>query len=256
VATRQTEGFDAGQSRLLGNIAQLLTQAFGRTARFVEQGRLAAIGEFASGIAHDLRSPMSTVSMALEYLADQSLPDRAQRRAELGVQEAQRMRRLLDDILTYAKPLSLNLQPVDLVSSLRELIDGYASSGARHALRLDLAVPHATVLADVDRLRQIFVNLTNNACEAAPAGAQVTWRVASAPDSGSVLISIHNPGEAIPAAVLARLTQPFVSTKPGGTGLGLAIVRRLVELHGGTLRIDSAPGEGTCMEIRLPSVQV
>ena len=256
VATRQTEGFDAGQSRLLGNIAQLLTQAFGRTARFVEQGRLAAIGEFASGIAHELRSPMSTVSMALEYLADQSLPDRAQRRAELGAQEAQRMRRLLDDILTYAKPLSLSLQPVDLASGLRELIDGYAANGTRHDLRLDLALPHATVLADVDRLRQIFVNLTDNACEAAPDGAQVTWRLTPAADSGWVLISIHNPGEAIPAALLARLPQPFVSTKPGGTGLGLAIVRRLVELHGGALRIESAAGKGTRVEIRLPSVPV
>ncbi len=255
VATRQAGGFDTGQGRLLGNIAQLLTQAFGRTARFVEQGRLAAIGEFASGIAHELRSPLSTVSMALEYLADQPLPERAQRRADLGVQEAQRMRRLLDDILTYAKPLRLDLQSVDLVVSLRELIAGYAPSGAAHDLRLDLAVPRAPVLADVDRLRQVFVNLTDNACAAAPAGARITWRLAAAPEAGQVLISIHNPGEAIPAAVLARLTQPFVSTKPGGTGLGLAIVRRLVEGHGGTLRIDSVPSEGTRVEIRLPGLR-
>lgn len=248
-AARDPERMDTSQRGLLGNIAELLTQAFGRTARFAEQSRLAAIGEFASGIAHEVRTPLSTISMALDYLAERPLEERARKRVELGIQEAGRIRRLLEDILLYAKPLGLDLAPADLVANLHDLIaeDQARQPGLR--LRLAADLERAPVLLDGERFRQVFTNLTENARQADPDGAEILWRVLPGEDDRRVQVSVHNGGEPIPAELLPRLTDPFVSRRPGGTGLGLAIVRRLVEQHGGEIAITSSREAGT--EVRL-----
>jgi signal transduction histidine kinase len=251
-ATRHPEGFDPARRRLLGNIAQLLTQGFGRTARFAEQSRLAAIGELASGIAHELRTPLSTVSMALESLSSLGLEGRAKRRLDLGLGETERMRRLLDDMLMYAKPLSLDLRPVDVNAMLRAFTEGYALPGTQHRIRIETDPANPRILGDADRLQQILVNLTDNACQAAPNDSEITWRIDDDAEGHQVLISIHNGGEPIPERILSRLTEPFFSTKSDGTGLGLAIVRRLVEQHGGDLTIRSEPERGTEFKLAFP----
>ncbi|WP_373509130.1 sensor histidine kinase, partial [Thiocapsa sp.] len=210
--------------------------------------------EFASGIAHELRTPLTTVSMALESLAGLALEERAQRRIALGSGEAERMRRLLEDMLLYAKPLSLDLQAVDVVSTLADFVAGYGDGERRHPVYLVSTPTAAHILADQDRLRQILVNLTDNACEAAPEGTPVTWNIEEQAPEHRILLRVHNGGEPIPAHLLARLTEPFFSTKTNGTGLGLAIVRRLVEQHGGEMRIASDPQTGTEVRLSFPAL--
>jgi signal transduction histidine kinase len=253
-AARRADSYDAAHLRFLGNIAHLIAHSFGRTVRFAEQGRLAAIGEFASGIAHELRTPLATVSLALDGLQGEGLQGRAQRRLELARQEASRMARLLDDILLFAKPLALNLSPVDPGDALRGFIAGHGDLALPRNQHLLLARAGARtrVLADRDRLTQIFLNLTRNACEAAPEGAEICWDVSDEPAEGLVRLSVANPGPAIPPDLLRRVTQPFVTSKATGTGLGLAIVNRLVQAHGGGLEIASVAGVGTRVEILLP----
>ncbi|MBK1621589.1 histidine kinase [Lamprobacter modestohalophilus] len=284
-ATRDPAGFGDARQRLLGNIGQLLTQGVGRTARLAEQGRLAAIGEFASGIVHELRTPLSTIAMALSYLAEGTPEPRAKRRLDLALGEAERTRRLLEEILLYAKPLSLDPRPVALRPLLEEQIAMAAERHPGHSIQLEQASDVFQVLADPDRLRQILTNLTDNACEAAPVGSVVTWRIAKTAglaetagtartgetaeaakaagivgtaehvkqsDADEVRLSVHNTGEPIPAERLPRLSEPFFSTKASGTGLGLAIVARLVEQHGGRLSIRSTAEQGTLVEIVLP----
>lgn len=253
-ATRLPSGFDDAQVRLLGNSSQLLAQGFGRIARFAEQGRLAAIGEFASGIAHELRTPLSTVSMALSHATKSVGEDaRAKRRLELGLGEAQRMQRLLEEILLYAKPLSLDLQPVDLAECLGAFIAVDEQSDDAHSVGLQTHLEHKPmILADRDRLQQIFANLSGNARDAAPVGSPLEWTITAAADQPEISLSLRNSGDPIPAKVLARLTEPFFSTKSGGTGLGLAIVRRLVEQHGGQLSIRSDTVIGTEVGMRFP----
>ena len=256
-ATRDPDGFGGARRRLLGNIAQLLTQGVGRTARLAEQTRLAAIGEFASGIAHELRSPLTTITMALGYLAQREQEPRAKRRVDLAAGEAERMRRLLGEILLYAKPLSLDLRPLDLGALLAEHVAEAVQGHPKHYIALEPSQGDFEVLADRDRLRQVLTNLTDNACEAAPAGSVVRWRLVDLEtdgEPGEVRLSVHNPGEPIPTELLPRLTEPFFSTKSNGTGLGLAIVRRLVEQHGGRLAIRSSAEQGTTIEIDLPRV--
>jgi signal transduction histidine kinase len=252
LAARDPQRFDAPQRRFLGNIAQLMTHSFGRTARLAEQTRLAAIGEFASGIAHELRTPLTTVSMALDYLAERPPNERAKRRADLGRQEANRMRRLLEDILLYAKPLRLTLAATDLVTALREHIEVYRQTHPEAEVCWTTDLTSAEILADADRLRQVFLNLSDNACEAAPAGTEVAWELTASADGDRVLASVHNHGEPIPPELLGRITEPFVSTKSGGAGLGLAIVRRLVEQQGGAIAIASSQAQGTRVTLSFP----
>lgn len=253
-AARDPERMDASQRGLLGNIAELLTQAFGRTARFAEQSRLAAIGEFASGIAHEVRTPLSTISMALDYLAERPLEERVRKRVELGIQEAGRIRRLLEDMLLYAKPLHLDLAPVDLLATLVDLIAEDAATAQTPALRLETTLKGAEVLLDPERFRQVFLNLTANARQAAPADDAVIWRLAASADGNRILVSVRNGGEPIPVELLPRITEPFVSRRANGTGLGLAIVRRLVEQHGGEIAIRSSREAGTAVRLVFPRV--
>jgi signal transduction histidine kinase len=155
-------------------------------------------------------------------------------------------------MLMYAKPLSLDLRPVDVNAMLRAFTEGYALPGTQHRIRIETDPASPRILGDADRLQQILVNLTDNACQAAPNDSEITWRIDDDAEGHQVLISIHNGGEPIPERILSRLTEPFFSTKSDGTGLGLAIVRRLVEQHGGDLTIRSEPERGTEFKLAFP----
>jgi signal transduction histidine kinase len=113
-------------------------------------------------------------------------------------------------------------------------------------------VPSIEVWGDQDKLRQVFINLFRNACEAIAPGERVRCEVSRWADSETVNIRVHNYGTPIPEAILPKLTQPFCSTKPNGTGLGLAIVKRIVTDHGGELRIQSVATMGTTVDVQLP----
>ncbi len=254
-AARSSGSYDQTQLRFLGNIAHLIAHSFGRTVRLAEQGRLAAIGEFASGIAHELRTPLATITLALEGLQGEAQAERAQRRLGLASQEAGRMARLLEDILAYAKPVALDLRRIDLAATLQGFLEAHAElAQARHQhLRVSAPTRGPLVLADADRLIQVLTNLTRNACEAAPEGAEIRWDIADEGDTNQVSLTVTNPGPPIPPDLLMRLTQPFVTSKATGTGLGLAIVQRLVQAHGGHLEITSTEDTGTCVQVLLPA---
>jgi signal transduction histidine kinase len=110
----------------------------------------------------------------------------------------------------------------------------------------------AKILADKDKLKQVFINIVRNACEAIASGDVVRWSVEIGTVLDQVFISVHNSGDSIPPEVLSKLTEPFYSTKPCGTGLGLAIVKRIVNAHGGELFIQSDQLTGTMVSIQLP----
>jgi signal transduction histidine kinase len=253
-ASRRAHAYGSEHLELLTNIAGLVTHTFGRTVKLSEHARLAAIGQFASGIAHEVRSPLATISLALDYFCRNDLPAPAVQRAALAREEAQRVARLLDDMLLYAKPLALDLQVLDLGALAGELIRTHGELAAARSQRFELSIRGADVqvLGDRDRLRQVLLNLAQNACEAAPDGSVIRFLVEDRHQEGMVRLTIHNPGEPIAPQALERLTEPFFTTKPAGTGLGLAIVKRLVGAHGGEIRFESAPGAGTRAILSLP----
>ncbi len=255
-ATRERDAYHPEHLELLTNIAHLVTHSFGKTVKLVEQARLAAIGEFASSIAHEIRNPLATISLALDYFKKIDLPEAARKRADLATSEAGRMERLLEDILLYAKPLSLNLIPLDLNERVAEMLEINRTLAELHKqrFRLQRADEPREVMGDPDRLTQVFLNLARNACEAAPEGSSIRWKVANDRAEQTVTVSVHNDGEPIPADVLPRLLTPFFTTKTQGTGLGLSIVKRIVEAHGGEFMLESSAEGGTTAAVTLPAV--
>ncbi len=251
-ASRNAESYDREHLQLLNNIGELVTHSFGRTVKLAEHARLAAIGEFASGIVHELRSPLATIGMALDHFGGLELSASSAKRAELAAAEAARTARLLDDILLYARPMQLNMLPLDLADFSVQMSETYRGLAEQHGKRLEIRPGAAApVIADRDRLAQVWLNLTRNALEAAPAGSAITWQLLDNRERDAVEMQIDNPGAVIPPEQLERLTEPFFTTKSGGTGLGLAIVKRIVDAHGGELEIRSQVA-GTRVTVSLP----
>ncbi len=221
--------------------------------QLVEQERLAAIGEFAAMIVHEIRNPLTTMMMGLKYFQKIILVESAQERLSLALDEGSRLQRLLSEILLYAKPQTLQLCELDVNEFISELL--ILIREMPEALEREIEfIPISSavkILADKDKLKQVFINIVRNAYEAVLVGDVVKCLV-EIDTKNKVIINVHNSGEAIPKEVLSKLTQPFFSTKSGGTGLGLAITKRIVNAHGGELSIQSESGCGTTVSVQLP----
>ncbi|MEH2376712.1 ATP-binding protein [Nostoc sp.] len=224
-------------------------------AKLLEQERLAAIGEFAAIIVHEIRNPLTTMIMGLKYFRKTILTESAQERLALALSEASRLERLLSEILLYAKPQVLQLYKLDVNQLIDELLICIREMPEALERQIEFipVLPSVKILGDKDKLKQVFINIVRNACEAVAAGDIVKWKV-DCSHINQVCINVHNGGEPISSEVLAKLSQPFFSTKPCGTGLGLAISKRIVNAHNGELLICSDLLTGTTVSVQLPVV--
>lgn len=217
------------------------------------QARLAEIGELAAMIVHEVRNPLTTVLMGLNSFTQLELPDRAQARLAFALEESERLQRLLNEILMYAREQQLDLAPIEVGPFLQTLCAEFC----HHPVAADCVIQTSgfqqtgVIMGDRDRLKQVLINLLSNACEASPPGGTITCSVMLEADCA--LIKIHNGGDPIPSEVLPKLMQPFFTTKSGGNGLGLAITRRIVEAHHGTIQFESAATVGTTVIVQLPT---
>ncbi len=223
-------------------------------AQLIERERLAAIGEFASTIVHEIRNPVTTMVMGLNYFQKTYTNDRDRARVTLALEEADRLQNLLKEILLYAKPQTLQLEALELNTSIEEMLLSLREMPEADGKEIKF-IPASTqvrILGDKDKLKQVSINLIRNACEAIDSGEVVTCQLEIDSNSDRVCLRVRNGGTPIPAELLPKLTQPFCSGQPGGTGLGLAIVKRIVDAHGGVLSIQSDALEGTKVNITLP----
>lgn len=251
-STRLARAYRKDHLELLSNLALLIAHSFGRTLRLAEQARLAAIGQFVSGIVHELRNPLATVSLAMEYLAKVDLPEASAKRALLAAREAARMGRLLEEILLYSKPISLQPAWLHLTPLLNELLDSQQDRLRERGIGVERNESPAdlALCADRDRLTQMLLNLLINAIEAAPTETRIGLH-SSLGEGDEVRIEISNRSAPLNEEQRARLFDPFFTTKPGGSGLGLPIVRRLAELHGGSIEF-SQRDQTISFVLRLP----
>ena len=218
-----------------------------------ESKRLAALGAFAAAIAHDIRTPLTSVQMNVQILRGKAkLPPDDMEHFDIALDELRRLNTHISDLLDYAKPVRLAPVPHEP----RELMDDAARTIgpalAERDIRIDVEDEAApAVLADGPRIRQVLLNLLDNAARASTRGSAVTLRTATAPD-GRVALEVRDRGKGIEAADLARIFEPFFTTRPDGTGLGLAIVQKLVRAHQGEVTVRSTPGQGATFTVLLP----
>jgi two-component system, sporulation sensor kinase A len=217
--------------------------------------RLAEIGELAATIVHEVRNPLTTILMGLNAFKKLQLADRFQEYLNLSLDEADRLQRLLSQILLYSKPQTLDQSELELNSFIAETLNTLQTIPAASGkyLEFEAISEPINVLVDRDKLKQVIINLITNACEAVNPGDVITTRL-NQTENNRVCIQIHNGGTPIPPDILPQLTKPFFTTKASGTGLGLAIVKRIVEAHGGKFGIESGEGIGSIVTVQLPLV--
>jgi signal transduction histidine kinase len=230
------------------------------TQQLWHAAKLAGVGELAAGIAHELNNPLATVRLRIESVLAQTPPDDRRRRPlEIIQQEARRMGDLVANLLQFSRrspdQISTLAVPEELLKTL-ELVQHHLR---KHLIGVvqELAPDTPAICADRQKLRQVFLNLLTNACDAMPHGGTLTLRTAPATTAAgepAVLVEFADTGVGIPAEHLEKVLEPFFTTKEEGkgTGLGLPICRRIVQEHYGALRIASEVGKGTTVRIVLP----
>jgi two-component system sensor histidine kinase HydH len=217
------------------------------------QDKLAALGKLAAGVAHEIRNPLSSIKGMTTFLADQ-FPDGSEAKTAAGVmiREVDRLNRAISELLDFARPTDLKRQTTDIASLLTRSIQLISQDATNQNVRveLELADDICPVHVDPDRLNQCLLNLYLNAIQAMTDGG--TLRVVCAADNHRyVHIRISDTGPGIAAEHLGRIFDPYFTTKNKGTGLGLAVVHKIIETHQAHLDVESSPGEGTTMTIRL-----
>lgn len=249
-------GMAIENTRLYKNLEEAHQELRDARQRLVHGAHLAAIGEMAASISHELKTPLITIGGFAARLG-RMLPEDTPQRHYLDtiINESHRLERLLGDILAFSRKPTICYQPCNLRSVLQECLDDYLLVLGERGITLQTELPQGgwLVLGDANQLKQVCLNLLVNAQEAMAHGGMLTVCLALASELGrpAVQITIADSGGGIPEDVLEKIFTPFFTTKRHGTGLGLAIVNRIVQNHGGTMRVRNT-AEGAEFQISLP----
>lgn len=223
----------------------------------LQSERLAELGTLTGGLAHELKNPLSTISLNLQLLREDISPDdpansRIANRIATVHREAQRLKEILDDFLRYGGKMEINRQPTDLNELCEDLVDFFVPQAQLQRVQLRLRRAETPVTANIDPklIKQAVLNLMINALQAVGEGGEIILSVRQQGRWG--VIDVIDTGEGIPEDVREMLFVAYYTTKRTGTGLGLAMTRRIVEEHGGSISFRSEVGKGTDFTIQLP----
>lgn len=232
-----------------------LTQIKNLEEQLAESRRLAALGHMASGVAHEIRNPLSSIRGYASYLR-QRLADNAWAvsTASLLEDEALRLDRALSDLLQLSKKPKLRFSTTSIGELLRKVQLLLEPDARAKNIQVRLQLPAEDVALDIDRERmlQALLNIGLNAVEATPSGGKIDLGVRPDPIAANVwVITIHDNGKGISPQDLEHIFTPYFTTRADGSGLGLTMTRQIVESHGGKIDVLSTPGEGTIFHIYL-----
>jgi PAS domain S-box-containing protein len=228
-----------------------------RTQKLKDNERLAAIGQTAGMVGHDLRNPLQTIIGEL-YLAKgeiESLPDgdvknNLQESTRVIEEQATYMDKIVSDLQAFVRPIKIEKKPINL----NELVDSVLSSvnlPANIALKKEMQRNLTEIHADSQLLKRVLINLVTNAVQAMPDGGILTLR-SETTSAGQVSVTVEDTGVGIPEKIKPQIFTPLFTTKPRGQGFGLAVCKKVIEAHGGEISFESKEGEGTKFTIKFP----
>jgi signal transduction histidine kinase len=268
IAVHHSNRWDDEDARLLATTLNALTDSVARFQReMAQKERLTALGRLSTVIAHEIRNPLMIIKGSLHTLRRREVTLESMREAVADIdEEVERLNRIVNEVLDFARPISFELSDVDLNALCRESAAAAQASGPGPAVALNLDPAASSVTTDPERLRSALVNMLVNARHAANGNPAERGRWAAAPGvnpEGAVMLHtsragdrvrvvITDRGAGIAAADLPHVFDPYFTTKRGGTGLGLPIAKNIVEGLGGTIQVASTPGWGTAVTIELP----
>ncbi len=217
--------------------------------------RLASLGSLAAGVAHEIRNPLSSIKGFATYFRERyrDNPDDRQT-AETMISEVDRLNRVITQLLEFARPMTMKRTPTSIQAVIRhalKMVEGQAR-GKGVVIETDLPSAIPEILLDADRMSQVLLNLVLNAIAATDGGGRIRVSLARN-DDRTIRVVITDTGAGIRQEDLPRVFDPYFTTKPSGTGLGLPIVQKIVEAHGGAIRLESEAGKGTTATLLLPS---
>ncbi|AUX40903.1 sensor histidine kinase [Sorangium cellulosum] len=247
-----------GRTDLVYGIGIDVTERRALERRAADAEALNAMVPLALGLAHEIRNPLNAavlelhlLSRSIDRLSDEAIREPMKRRVGIVEAEIARLGRLLGEFLELARPRAPHREPVDLARVVRDVLDLEEEALASHRVEVvrDLS-DDCFALGDVEKLKQVVLNLVVNALDVMPEGGVL--RASASGDVQEVWLSIADTGPGIAPTILAEIFDPFFTTKAAGTGLGLAIVRKIVDQHAGRVEVNTRAGEGTTVRVRLP----
>jgi PAS domain S-box-containing protein len=235
----------------LRNQAQELEQ------QLLASGRLVAVGELTASMAHEFNNPLGIILGFAQSLLDTLTPsDPNYQHVQIIAEEAKRCEKLVQELLEFGRPKSSDFILTDVEQIIQRTMSLVQPHAAKNKVEtaIDVASGLPQIYADPQQLQQILLNLGLNALDAMPKGGKLVMGAVS-PSTGNIIVTVTDTGMGIDNDVLPRIFQPFfTSKKRRGLGLGLPICDRIAKSHGGTIRVESKPGEGTTFKVRLPVI--
>ncbi len=247
-AIRDKSGKIVGRSAILRD----MTKVKRLQTDLVRSQSLAAVGELAATVAHEIKNPLAGISGAIQVIAD-AIPSTDPRREIVSeiLAQVQRLDETVRDLLVFARPWTPEPQTTDLVELLGRVTRILKQQERMSTIALRCDTPASLMLsADPRLVQEVFFNILQNAVDAMPHGGEIRVDIKETP--GMAVIRVRDTGSGIAPDHIPRLFSPFFTTKTRGTGLGLAISKRMIEAHGGRVEIDSELGKGTEVKISLP----
>lgn len=245
----------AEMSKAFNRMADIIQRNKEIETNLAQQGKMASLGVLSSGVAHEINNPLGVILGYAGYLESKmNEEDPNYKYIHEIKRESKRCKKIVQDLLSYARTPRPTLEPTDLNDLLQQIVDFAANHTDMRGININtyFAKNLPLVELDGDQMRQVTINLILNAGGAMPDGGTLTVRTETA-DESHVRLTFSDSGCGIPAESLDKIFEPFYTTKARGTGLGLAITRQIIEQHHGEIHIDSTVGKGTSVTVTLPT---
>jgi len=222
--------------------------------------RLASLGRLVAGVAHEVRNPLATIRLRVQMCRRDATDPKVKESCMIAFEEIERLNGIVNRLLNFARPIQLELEPIDLRSLVRERVYSFEDFALSQRVQLMTNLPNRSFLTivDKDRMAQVFDNIIQNALEAmADQGGTLSITLVSHSNKNEqpsgVCVEFQDTGRGMSSSVVGHVFDPFFTTKPSGTGLGLSISHELVRAHGGDIMIESVEGRGTSVRVTIPS---